>query len=80
MRKRTGVKLVVLLVVLAVSFLAGGLPGQANEACCSCGPQFCQAACYQQCNPSDQACLGACDDSCYAAMYQCISSCPWPIC
>ena len=79
MRKSTGVRLFVLLVMLAASFLTGGSAVQADNNCCACGPQWCQAACYNQCG-GDPACYGPCDDQCWAWVDMCISTCPYPIC
>lgn len=79
MRKSTGVRLFVLLVMLAASFLAGGATGQADNGCCACGPQWCQSQCDSQCG-GDPACYGACDTQCWEWYNMCINTCPYPIC
>lgn len=77
MQRRTGVKLCWVLVLLAVSLLTAGFPGQA-EACCACGNHFCVGNCYNSYpeGPGRDACL----QDCYEWEEYCLTHCPGPIC
>jgi hypothetical protein len=77
MAHRISVRLAGSLLLLVFAFMTGG--ATKASACCACGPQFCQGACYTQCG-SDSACTDACFQGCFEQEMFCISNCVGEIC